>query len=47
MQEVRYVWLVSRLKNKKELTAEKSRDFEATSKVQLMLLDAKLQTGGF
>ena len=47
MLEVRYVRLISKLKNKKQLAAEKLGDSKASKKVRLMLLDAKLQTQVF
>ena len=47
MQEVRYLWLVSKFKSKKKLAGEKRRYIKATGKLPLMLLDPKLQPHSF
>ena len=47
LKEETYPLLFSRLKNKKQLAAEKLRDFKATGKLTLIYLDAKLHAQCF
>ena len=41
MQEVRHVYVISSLKNKKELTVEVHRFFRVTGNLSLLLFEAK------
>lgn len=43
MQEVRYALVISRLENKKQLSSEVARSSKASSKVRVLLVEAKRQ----